>query len=193
MIKYWIIFRIKRTNRFKTDWLNIAKDNNISKTWIWKRLELYIFTVIDWFFVVKRQLIKIPAVFMTRKCVNLTTDFFLTESSIDNGLITKITKEEIPVSYKIVLCSFGISIKDEELIIPSLCSIPQLHVHHGKYRDIASSAKCFTKPRSQLLILFLQAVKSGFRITMTLSIRDVDFERCERSVVYIQLSSISSC
>ena len=92
------------------------------------------FTVIDWLFVVKRQVNNISAVFMTRNCVNVTTDFLLTESSIDNWLInpltttTKITKEEITVSYKIVLCSFGISIKDEDFNIPSLYWIPQMYM-----------------------------------------------------------------
>jgi hypothetical protein len=42
------------------------------------------FTVIDWLFVVKRQVKNISAVFMTRNCVNVTTDFLLTESSLDN-------------------------------------------------------------------------------------------------------------
>ena len=40
---------------------------------------------------------------------------------------TTITKEEILDSHRSVICSFGISIKDEELDIPSLYWIPKLH------------------------------------------------------------------
>ena len=40
---------------------------------------------------------------------------------------TTITKEEILDNHRSVICSFGISIKDEELDLPSLYWIPKLH------------------------------------------------------------------
>jgi hypothetical protein len=39
---------------------------------------------------------------------------------------TTLTKEEIMDKYRPVLCSFGISAKDEELDLPSLYWIPKL-------------------------------------------------------------------
>ena len=48
-----------------------------------------------------------------------------------------------------VLCSFGISTKDEELDLPSLYLIPKLHKCPFKQRYIAGAAKCSTKPLSK--------------------------------------------
>ena len=41
---------------------------------------------------------------------------------------TTVTKEEILDNHRSVLCSFGISTKDEELDLPSLYWIPKLHM-----------------------------------------------------------------
>ena len=70
-------------------------------------------------------------------------------------------KEEILDNHRSVLCSFGISTKDEELDLPSLYWIPKLHKCPFKQRYIAWSAKCSTKPLSKLLTCFLSAVKTG--------------------------------
>ena len=69
------------------------------------------------------------------------------ELGIDNSLwnptytSTTLTKEEILDNHRSVLCSFGISTKDEELDLPSL----YLHKCRFKQRDIAGSAKYSTK------------------------------------------------
>ena len=65
--------------------------------------------------------------------------------------------------HRSVLCSFGISTKDEELDLPSLDWIPKLHKCPFKQRYIAGSAKCSTKPRSKLLTCILSAVKTGLQ------------------------------
>jgi hypothetical protein len=57
----------------------------------------------------------------------------INELGIDNSLgnptytLTTLTKEEILDNHRSVLCSFGISTKDEELDLPSLYWIPKLH------------------------------------------------------------------
>ena len=58
------------------------------------------------------------------------------------------TKKEIPDTYRSVLCSFGISTKDEEPNLSSLYWIPKLHKCPYKPRYVAGFAKCFTKPLS---------------------------------------------
>ena len=73
---------------------------------------------------------------------------------------TALTKEEILDNHKSVLCSFGISTKDEKLDLPSLYWIPKLHKCPFKQRYIAGSAKCSTKPLSKLLTCILSAVQT---------------------------------
>jgi hypothetical protein len=60
-------------------------------------------------------------------------------------------KKNILDNHRSVLCSFGISTKDEELDLPSLYWIPKLHKCPFKQPYIAGSAKCSTKPLSKLL------------------------------------------
>jgi hypothetical protein len=116
------------------------------------------------------------------------------ELGIDNSLgnptytPTTLTKEEILDNHRSVLCSFGISTKDEELDLPSLYWIPKLHKCPFKQHYIAGSAKCTMKPLSKLLTCILSTVKSGFRATVTLATRevvesDVDSEELEKSVI----------
>ena len=69
------------------------------------------------------------------------------------------TKEEILDNHRSVLCSFGISTKDEELNLPLLYWIPKLHKWPFKQRYIAVSDKCSMKPLSKLLTCILSAVK----------------------------------
>ena len=86
---------------------------------------------------------------------------------VDNSLSnptytpTTLTKDEILDNNSSVLCSFGISTKDEKLDLPSLYWIPKLPKCHFKQRYIAVSAKCSTKPLSKLLTYILSAVKTG--------------------------------
>ena len=73
------------------------------------------------------------------------------------------TKEEILDNHRSVLCSFGISIKDEELDLPSLYRIHQLHKCPYKHRYIAGFAKSSMKPLSKLLTYILSASKNGLQ------------------------------
>ena len=105
------------------------------------------------------------------------------ELGIDNSLgnpaynRTTLTKEEILDKHRSVLCSFGISTKDEddELDLPSFYWIPNLHECPlaFKQRYIAGSAKCSEKPLSKLLTCILSAVKTGLQ-----SYRNTSHSRC---------------
>ena len=102
-------------------------------------------------------------------CKSHYIDCLLKELGIDNSLgnpaytPTTLTKEKILDNHRSVLCSFGISNKDEELDLPSLYWIPKLHKCPFKQLYIASSVKCSTKPRSKLLTCILSAVKTGLQ------------------------------
>ena len=76
---------------------------------------------------------------------------------------------------KFVLCSFGISTKDEELDFPSLYWIPKIHKCPYKQCCIAGSAQCSTKPLFNLLTWSIpSAVKQpGFRVIVTLATQGV--------------------
>ena len=102
-------------------------------------------------------------------CKSHYIDCLIKELGIDNSLgnptytQTTLTKEEILDNHRSVLCSFGISTKDEELDLPSLYWIPKLHKCHFKQRYFAGSAKHSTKPLSKLLTCILSAVKTGLQ------------------------------
>ena len=132
-------------------------------------------------------------------------DCLIKELGIDNSLgnptytPTTFTKEEILDNHRSVLCSFGISTKDEELDLPSRYWIPTLHKCPLKLRYIAGSAKCSTKPLSKLLTCILSAVKTGFQ-----SYCDTSYSRggvnqmwilknSKGLLEYIQSRSLSSC
>ena len=72
-------------------------------------------------------------------------------------------EEEILDIHRSILCSFGISTKDEELDLPSLYWIPKLHERPFKQHYIVGSAKFSTKPLSKLLTCILSAVKTGLQ------------------------------
>jgi hypothetical protein len=86
-------------------------------------------------------------------------------NSLDNPTYTptRHPKEEILDNHRTVLCSFGISTKDEELDLPSLYWVFKLHKYPFKQRYIAGSANCSTKPLSKLLTCSLSAVKTGLQ------------------------------
>ena len=108
-------------------------------------------------------------------------------------------KRKYQDNYRSVLCSFGISTKDEELDLPSLYWIPKLHKCPFKQRYIAGSAKCSTKPLSKLLTCILSAVKTGLQ-----SYCDTSYSRGGMNQMwilknskdlfdYIRSRSLSSC
>ena len=69
------------------------------------------------------------------------------------------SKEEILQNYHLVMLTFGISLPEEGIVFPKLYWIPKLHNNPYKQRYIAGSAKCSTKPLSQILTRILTAVK----------------------------------
>ena len=87
------------------------------------------------------------------------------DNSLGNPTYTPITptKEEILDNHRSVLCSFGISTKDEEMDLPSLYWIPKLHKCPFKQRYVAGSAKCSMIPLSKLLTCILSTVKTGLQ------------------------------
>ena len=111
-------------------------------------------------------------------------DCLIKELGIDNSLgnptytPTTHTKEEILDNHRSVLCSFGISTKDEELDLPSLYWIPKLHKCPFKQRYISGFAKCSTKPLSKLLICILLAVKTGLQSYCNTSYSRGGVNRC---------------
>jgi hypothetical protein len=138
-------------------------------------------------------------------CKSHYIDCLIKELGIDNSLGNPtytpmtLTKEEILDNHRSVVCSFGISTKDEELNLPSLYWIPTLHKCPFKQRYIAGSAKCSTKPLSKLLTCILLAVNTGFQ-----SYCDTSYSRggvnqmwmlknSKDLLEYIQYRSISSC
>jgi hypothetical protein len=138
-------------------------------------------------------------------CKSHYIDCLIKELGIDNSLgnptytPTTLTKEEMLDNHRSVLCSFGISTKDEELDLPSLYWIPKLHKCPSKPRYIAGSAKCSTKHLSKLLTCILLAVKIGLQ-----SYCDTIYSRggvnqmwilknSKDLLEYIQSRSLSSC
>jgi hypothetical protein len=74
------------------------------------------------------------------------------------------TKEEILDNHRSVLCSFGISTKDEEPDLPSVYWITILKKWHYKQHYIAGSAKCSTKSLSKLLTSIQSAAKTRVNV-----------------------------
>jgi hypothetical protein len=139
-------------------------------------------------------------------CKSHYIDCFTKELGIDNSLgsptytPTTLTKEEILDNHRSVLCSFGISTKDEELDLPSLYWIPNLHKCPFKQRNIAGSAKCSPKPLSKLLTCILSAVKTGCQSYCDTSysrggVNQMWILKNSKDLLeyYIQSRSLSSC
>ena len=108
---------------------------------------------------------------------------------------------EILDNHRSVLCSFGISTKDDKLDLPSLYWIPKLHncPFNQRYNVVHESAKCSTKPLSKLLTCILSVVQTGLQ-----SYCDNSYSRggvnqmwilknYKGLLEYIQSSSLSSC
>ena len=73
------------------------------------------------------------------------------------------SKEEILQNHHLVMLTFGISLPKEDIDLPKLYWIPKLHNNPYMQRYIAGSAKCSTKPLSQILTRILTAVKEGLQ------------------------------
>ena len=138
-------------------------------------------------------------------CKSHYIDSLIKELGIDNSLgnptytSMTLTKEEILDNHRSVLCSFGVSTKDEELDLPSLYWISKLHKCPFKQRYFAWSAKWSTKPLSKLLTCILSAVKTGLQ-----SYSDTNHSKggvnqkwilrnSKDLLEYIQSRSLSSC
>ena len=77
--------------------------------------------------------------------------------------LTAMSKEEVLQNHHSVMLTFGISLPEEDIDLPKLYWIPKLHKNPYKQRYIAGSAKCSTKPISQILTRILTAVKEGLQ------------------------------
>jgi hypothetical protein len=122
-------------------------------------------------------------------------------NSLGNPTYTPMTlmKEEILDNHRSVVCSFGISTKDEELDLPSLYCKSKLQKCPFKQRYIAGSAKCSTKPLSKLLTCILSAINTELQ-----SYCDTSYSRggvnqmwilknSKDLLEYIQYRPLSSC
>ena len=75
--------------------------------------------------------------------------------------LTAMSKDEILQNHHSVMLTFGIFLPEEDIDLPKLYWNPELHKNPYKQRYIAVSAKCSTKPLSQILTQILTAVKEG--------------------------------
>ena len=65
--------------------------------------------------------------------------------------LTAMSKDEILQNHQSVMLIFGISLPAEDIELLKMYWIPKLHKNPYKQRYIADSAKCSTKPLSQIL------------------------------------------
>ena len=78
--------------------------------------------------------------------------------------LTAMSKDEIlKKKHHSVMLTFAITLPEEDTDLPKLYWIPKLHKNPYKQRYIAGSAKCSTKPLSQILTRILVAVKEGLQ------------------------------
>ena len=77
--------------------------------------------------------------------------------------LTAMPKDESLQNHHSVMLTFGISLPEEDIDLPKLYWIPKLHKNSYKQRYIAGSAKCSTKPLSQIVTRILTAVKEGLQ------------------------------
>ena len=77
--------------------------------------------------------------------------------------LTAMSKDEILQNYHSKMLTFGISLPEEDTDFHKLYWIPKFQENPYKQRYIAVSAKCSTKPLSQILTRILTAVKDGLQ------------------------------
>jgi len=93
-------------------------------------------------------------------CKSHYIDCLIKELGIANSLgnraytPTTLAKEEILDKHNSVLCSFGISAKDEELDLPSLYWIPKIHRCPFKQRYIAGSSEMLHETSFQIINMY---------------------------------------
>jgi hypothetical protein len=193
-VRSLIQIRIKKLNgSMSIRSTSIFKDPNVAK---------YLSLLHDKYVIVSADKAPNNIVFV---CKSHYIDCLIKELGIDNSLgnptytPTTLMKEEILDNHRSVLCSFGISTKDEELDLPSLYWIPKLHKCPFKQRYIAGSAKCSTRPLSKLLTCILSAVKTGLQsyCDTSYSKRCVNqmwiLKNSKYMLEYIQSRSLPSC
>ena len=116
-------------------------------------------------------------------------DCLIKELGIDNSLgnltytQTIFTKRESLGNHRSVLCSFGISNKDEVLDLPSFYWIPKLHKCTLKQRYIAGSGKFSMEHLFKLLTCILSAIKTELQI----------LKNSKYLLEYIRSRPLSSC
>ena len=118
------------------------------------------------------------------ECKTHYIDCLIQKLGIDNSLgnttytPTTHTKKESMDNHRSVLCSHGISSKDEELDLPSLYWIPTLH------STLSNSVILLSLPNAPWNIfpnykhVFYRRSKAGFRVIVKLAIRWVVWIRC---------------
>ena len=89
-----------------------------------------------------------------------------------------LTKEEIAVHNRSVMCSIEISTKDEELDLPSLHWIPKLHKFPCKQSYIIGSAKMPHAISFQIINIYSINGQNCFTVSVTLDTQ----EGCESDV-----------
>ena len=75
--------------------------------------------------------------------------------------LTDMSKDEILQYHHSVMLTLGIFLPEEDIDLPKMYWIPKLNRNPYKQRYITGSAKCSTKPPSQILTRILTAVKEG--------------------------------
>ena len=124
-------------------------------------------------------------------------DCLIKELGIDNSLgnptytPTALTKEEIMDKHRYILCSLGISTKDEELDLPYYW-IPNLNKCLFKNRFIAGSDKCSTKLLSKYILSAFQSY-CHTSFSMDGANRMWILKNAKDLLEYIQSRSLSSC
>ena len=77
--------------------------------------------------------------------------------------LTDFSASEVLDNHKSVLTTFGIETSDDELDLPYIYWIPNMHKNPYKHRFIAGSSKCSTNPLSILLTKLLTHIKQGLQ------------------------------
>ena len=113
------------------------------------------------------KFVVVPADKASNYSVFVCTVHYITCLMKELGMITMIWNPKIlllcPRTKFYIMLTFGISLREEDIDIPKLYWIPKLHKNPYKQRYIAGSAKCSTKPLSQILTRILTAVKEGLQ------------------------------
>ena len=109
---------------------------------------------------IHEKLVVVPAdkasnntVFVCKHTINCLTEELGMSTMTGNPTynLTAMSKDEILQNHHLVMLTFGICLPEEDIDLPKLYWISKLHKNPYKQRYIACSAKCSTKPLSQIL------------------------------------------